>query len=270
MSTSGATAAWIDFSFWLALQGRWSRTLSKRLRRRRLLHSPQPRHRQSGQHLPRPDRSAPPRRPPPAATGGDGPGSSKSGSSAGAGGGCGNSSGSSQAGGIVWNVCKFRKSIPCSADVIGDTLGLPGSPACNICRSRAHYHGECPMKWGNAGVALPGFALDGQRNLNDWRERADSPGRPRMGHLPERQVKHQQSPKSDSPSYFLGSGGRAGPTRVRGVHAACSQETMTSGRGAGALTSAVREPGPRVAAMAPPNFCARKSGPRPHSQQSSP
>jgi hypothetical protein len=25
------------------------------------------------------------------------------------------------------------------------------------------------MKWGNSRVALPGFALDGQRNPNDWK-----------------------------------------------------------------------------------------------------
>jgi hypothetical protein len=38
---------------------------------------------------------------------------------------------------------------------IGDALGLAGSPACNICSNRAHYHGKCPTKWGNTRVALP-------------------------------------------------------------------------------------------------------------------
>ncbi len=32
------------------------------------------------------------------------------------------------------------------------------------------YHGECPLKWGGTGTALPGFTLDGQRVAADWKD----------------------------------------------------------------------------------------------------
>jgi hypothetical protein len=75
----------------------------------------------------------------------------------------------------LWSVCRFKRNIPCSVDIVGDSLGLSGAPSCAFCNNEAHYHGECPMKWGGAGTALPGFALDGQRIAADWK-RANSAG----------------------------------------------------------------------------------------------
>jgi hypothetical protein len=31
-----------------------------------------------------------------------------------------------------------------------------------------HFHGKCPKEWGAAGVALPGFGLDGKRIPAKW------------------------------------------------------------------------------------------------------
>jgi len=70
---------------------------------------------------------------------------------------------------------KFRRQIPCSPDVIGQTLGVDGSPQCKKCKQGAHYHGECPKEWGAAGVALPGFSLDGKRLPTQWNMKAHEP-----------------------------------------------------------------------------------------------
>jgi hypothetical protein len=51
----------------------------------------------------------------------------------------------------------------CSADIVGDTLGVTGAAMCSICNNGEHYHGECPLKWGESGTALPGFTMDGHR-----------------------------------------------------------------------------------------------------------
>ncbi len=53
---------------------------------------------------------------------------------------------------------------------MGDSLGVHGAPACSVCNNGDHYHGECPLKWGSSGTALPGFAPDGQRIAADWKD----------------------------------------------------------------------------------------------------
>ncbi len=45
-----------------------------------------------------------------------------------------------------------------------------GEPTCSLCNNGDHYHGECPLKRGNTGTALPGFTLDGQRIAADWKD----------------------------------------------------------------------------------------------------
>jgi hypothetical protein len=70
----------------------------------------------------------------------------------------------------VWRICRFKTHIPCSADIVGDSLGVLGAATCSQCNNGDHYHGECPLKWGNAGTALPGFTLDGQRIAADWKD----------------------------------------------------------------------------------------------------
>ena len=67
-------------------------------------------------------------------------------------------------------VCQFRRHIPCSPEIVGGTLGVPGAPTCNRCHQGRHYHGECPMEWGKVGRALPGFGDDGSRLDKAWRD----------------------------------------------------------------------------------------------------
>jgi hypothetical protein len=70
----------------------------------------------------------------------------------------------------VWNVCKFKRNIPCLAEIVSDNLGVTGAPPCSYCNQGSHYHGECPTKWDGSGTALPGFALDGQRLPGSWKD----------------------------------------------------------------------------------------------------
>ena len=65
-------------------------------------------------------------------------------------------------------ICVFQHSIPCSPDIVGDTLGVPGAPFCSKCRKGHHYFGECPTEWGKLSRALPGFADDGSRIDKAW------------------------------------------------------------------------------------------------------
>jgi hypothetical protein len=37
-----------------------------------------------------------------------------------------------------------------------------------MCKSGAHYHGECPQEWGRIGKPLPGFQADGKRSAGEW------------------------------------------------------------------------------------------------------
>jgi hypothetical protein len=101
-------------------------------------------------------------------------GGAKSGSNLGGGGSCaggGGASGSAALGSApVWAICKFKKHIPCSPDIVGDSLGLHGAATCSLCINGGYYHGECPLKWGCTGMALPGFTPDGQRVAADWKD----------------------------------------------------------------------------------------------------
>jgi hypothetical protein len=103
--------------------------------------------------------------------GGSGSGGVKGGSGLGGEGGGGGGGGSGEASGAapLRSVCRFKRNIPCSIDVVVDPLGLSGAPQCTLCNNGAHFHGECPLKWGGAGTALPGFALDGQLIVADWK-----------------------------------------------------------------------------------------------------
>jgi hypothetical protein len=70
----------------------------------------------------------------------------------------------------VWKICRFKINTPCSADIVGYSLGVTGVATCTQCNNGEHYHGECPLKWGNSGTALPGFTMDGQRIAADWKD----------------------------------------------------------------------------------------------------
>ncbi len=115
-----------------------------------------------------------PKASPSGTAGGGGSGGAKGSGNLGAG---NSSSGGGGAGGAaasgfipVWRICKFKVNIPCSADIVGDSLGVTGAGTCSQCNNGDHYHGECPLKWGNTGTALPGFTLDGQRIAADWKD----------------------------------------------------------------------------------------------------
>ncbi len=163
-SSGGATAAWIDF-----LSGWLSKADTDLVEPESIL--------QASKASPAPSPSPTPRSANPTAgtprsartvtfapgtSGGHGP-SSSAGGAGDSGGGGGSGAGGSQPVVRVWNVCKFKRNIPCSAEIIGDALGVTGAPPCSYCNQGSHYHGECPTKWGGSGTALPGFALDGQR-----------------------------------------------------------------------------------------------------------
>jgi hypothetical protein len=63
------------------------------------------------------------------------------------------------------SICIFQQHISCSVDIVGDTLGVSGSPFCGTgkCKKGHHYFGECPVEWGKLRRPLPGFADDGTR-----------------------------------------------------------------------------------------------------------
>ena len=169
-SSGAATAAWIDFlTGWLSkvdtdlvepesiLQASQSSPASAS--------SPTPRSSNSTGGTPRSVRQVTFS---PGTSGGQGP---ASGSGGAGGGGGGNISGASSSPSVkIWNVCKFRRNIPCSAEIIGDSLGVTSAPPCTLCHQGSHYHGECPTKWGGSGTALPGFAADGQRLPGCWKD----------------------------------------------------------------------------------------------------
>ena len=68
------------------------------------------------------------------------------------------------------SICIFQQHIPCSADIVGDTLGVSGSPFCGKCKKGHHYFGECPVEWGKLRRPLPGFADDGTRIDKAWKD----------------------------------------------------------------------------------------------------
>jgi hypothetical protein len=124
--------------------------------------------------------STPPRASPSAAGIQRSPKASSAGQAGGGGSGGAKSSGSSGGGGAdggavprklpVWRICKFKINIPCSADIVGDALGVTGVATCSVCNNGEHYHGECPLKWGDSGTALPGFNMSGQRIAAEWKD----------------------------------------------------------------------------------------------------
>jgi hypothetical protein len=75
----------------------------------------------------------------------------------------------------VWRIVRFKRSIPCSPDIVGDTLGVAGAPPCSRCNNGSHYHGECPLTWGVSGTSLPGFSADGSRIPGDWSKSDNEP-----------------------------------------------------------------------------------------------
>jgi hypothetical protein len=68
------------------------------------------------------------------------------------------------------SICVFQQHIPCSVDIVGDTLGVSGSPFCGKCKKGHHYFGECPVEWGKLRRPLPGFADDGTRIDKSWKD----------------------------------------------------------------------------------------------------
>ena len=74
-----------------------------------------------------------------------------------------------------WKLVRFKRHIPCSPDVVGDALGVPGAPPCTKCNNGSHFHGECPWAWGNSGTSLPGFGADGSRIPGDWSKTDNEP-----------------------------------------------------------------------------------------------
>jgi hypothetical protein len=67
-----------------------------------------------------------------------------------------------------WRVVRFKRSTPCSPDVVGDTAGVLGAPSCTKCNIGPHCHGEGQLTWGASGTPLPGFGADGSRIPGDW------------------------------------------------------------------------------------------------------
>uniref|UniRef100_A0A6T7VNR6 Uncharacterized protein n=1 Tax=Cryptomonas curvata TaxID=233186 RepID=A0A6T7VNR6_9CRYP len=72
-------------------------------------------------------------------------------------------------------MCVFQRNFPCSASIIGSTLGLSAAPPCRLCGLSAHFHGECPKEWGRIGKVMPGFAADGTRVPSMWHSKTNEP-----------------------------------------------------------------------------------------------
>jgi hypothetical protein len=65
----------------------------------------------------------------------------------------------------------FRRTIPCTIDIVSNTLGVPHQGACRKCKpaGRCHPHAECPTRWSQVtGSNLPGFDADGARIATAW------------------------------------------------------------------------------------------------------
>ncbi len=71
---------------------------------------------------------------------------------------------------------EFRRTIPCSIDVLGNTLGVAQTFRCRHCRpsGRFHHSSECPQRWNKAiGSPMPGFLADGSRDEAQWRQKKE-------------------------------------------------------------------------------------------------
>jgi len=105
----------------------------------------------------------------------DGGYASPDGGSSGGGGGGGGSGGAAPLNqgkpGAISGGQEFRRTIPCSIDIVGDTLGVVSPYPCKGCKPSGRHHSgaECPKRWGKVGIQLPGFLLDGTRDPSAWR-----------------------------------------------------------------------------------------------------
>ena len=89
----------------------------------------------------------------------------------------GTSSGGTPAGGPVNRAQQeFRRTIPLSIDVLGNTLGVAQAHRCKTCKplGRMHHSSECPQRWHRViGSPMPGFLPDGTRDETQWRQKKE-------------------------------------------------------------------------------------------------
>ena len=71
----------------------------------------------------------------------------------------------------------FQITIPCSVDIVGETLGTKFTGVCRGCPGkRNHPPAECPMRWQRKGFTLPGFnAADSTRDGRAWTKSGREP-----------------------------------------------------------------------------------------------
>jgi hypothetical protein len=81
----------------------------------------------------------------------------------------------------IGRICVLQQNIPCSQDIVGDHLGVSGTPMCRLCGQGAHYHGECPTAWGNLGSLFQGFGLTARVRQRSGKETSQSPRRSLLG-----------------------------------------------------------------------------------------
>jgi hypothetical protein len=93
----------------------------------------------------------------------------------GAAGGAGNGGGVIVPPGQGRHIFRFRRSIHCSADIVGATIGTVGAPTCTKCNKSKHYNAECPESWATAGYILPGFDAAGNRVVGAWHTAPNEP-----------------------------------------------------------------------------------------------
>jgi hypothetical protein len=72
---------------------------------------------------------------------------------------------------------EFQLTIPCSVDIVGETLGTKFLGTCRVCTGkRNHPTSECPSRWQKKGLTLPGFnAADGTRDGRAWTKSGKEP-----------------------------------------------------------------------------------------------
>ena len=71
---------------------------------------------------------------------------------------------------------EFRRTIPLSIDVLGNTLGVVQTFVCKNCKplGRMHHSSECPQRWSKAvGSPMPGFLANGTRDETQWKQRKE-------------------------------------------------------------------------------------------------
>ena len=72
---------------------------------------------------------------------------------------------------------EFQLTIPCSVDIVGETLGTKFLGNCRVCTGkRSHPTSECPSRWQKRGITLPGFnAADSTRDGRAWTKSGKEP-----------------------------------------------------------------------------------------------